>query len=277
VIVERGQRMSHGTASTEVAVFIDLENLRYSLLNLYGQEPNFQAIVEKAKKYGRPSVMRAYADFSEHPPNLKQQLHVAGVEAINVSVKRIKRPGSAKAVERVKNAADMILALDAILEAADADAVSKSKTFILVSGDADYIKLVTQLRNRFGQEVVITGVPGAIGSDLVAAAGGREDHIDVAKADPVDKQELKSAIVRMVEKGCAPLKFWSVGLIDQWSQSERQAIKGTAKEKRDAIHELLTEAVFVKKEVDLAVIGKNGMATQTVLDKAKAKGLKYLE
>ena len=51
----------------EVAVFIDLENLRYSLLNLYGQEPSFIAIVEKAKTYGRPSVMRAYADFAEHP------------------------------------------------------------------------------------------------------------------------------------------------------------------------------------------------------------------
>jgi len=32
----------------EVAVFIDLENLRYSLLNLYGQEPNPKDLTEKA-------------------------------------------------------------------------------------------------------------------------------------------------------------------------------------------------------------------------------------
>lgn len=267
---------SHRTVSDEVAVFIDLENLRYSLLNLYGQEPNFHYIVEKAKKYGRPSVMRAYADFSEHPPNLRQQLHIAGVEAINVNVKRLKRPAAPKGVERVKNAADMILALDAILEAADADASNKVKTFLLVTGDADYIKLVTQLRNRFGQKVIITGVQGAVGADLVAAADS-EDHIEVDKPDPVDKQQLKTAIVKMVKKGCSPLKFWSVSIIDQWSQSERQAISGTAKEKRDAIHELLEEGALTKKEIDLAVIGKKGMSTQTVLDEARAKELKYLD
>ena len=150
--------MTEQRDANEVAVFIDLENLRYSMLNIYGQEPDFTKVVEKAKKYGRPSVMRAYADFSEHPPNLRQQLHIAGIEAINVVVKRIKKPGKAKGIERVKNAADMFMALDAILEAADADSDGKVKTFILVTGDTDYIKLVTHLRNRFGQKVIITGV-----------------------------------------------------------------------------------------------------------------------
>jgi len=75
----------------EVAVFIDFENLRYGLLNNYGQEPNIMALVEKAKKYGRPSVMRAYADFTEHPPEITRRLQVAGVEAINIPVKRSTR------------------------------------------------------------------------------------------------------------------------------------------------------------------------------------------
>lgn len=265
------------TIRDEVAVFIDLENLRYSLLNLYGLEPDFQSIVEKAKKYGRPSVMRAYADFSEHPQHLKQQLHIAGIEAINVNVKRLKRPGrDPKGIERVKNAADMILALDAVLEAADADANTKVKTFLLVTGDADYIKLVTQLKNRFGQVVIIAGVKGAIGVDLVTAAGN-EDNIEVVKPEPADMQQLKTAIVKMVKKGCSPLKYWSVSVIDQWSQSPRQAISGTAKEKRDAIHELIDEGVLVKKDVDLAVVGKKGTATQTVLDKDQAKQRKYLD
>jgi len=261
----------------EVAVFIDFENLRYSLLNLYGVEPDFQSIVEKAKKYGRPSIMRAYADFSEHPPHLKQQLHIAGIEAINVNVKRLKRPGGdPKGTERVKNAADMILALDAVLEAADADGINKVKTFLLVTGDADYIKLVTQLKHRFGQTVIISGVKGAIGADLVTAAG-KEDDIEAEKPEPVDAQKLKTTIVWMVKKGCAPLKFWSVSTIDQWSQSRRQSISGTAKEKRDAIYGLIAEGVLVKKDVDLAVIGKKGTATQVVLDEDKAKEYKYLE
>ena len=41
--------MTNPRITNEVAVFIDLENLRYSLLNIYGEEPNFASIVEKAK------------------------------------------------------------------------------------------------------------------------------------------------------------------------------------------------------------------------------------
>ncbi len=52
----------------QVAVFIDVENLRYGLINNYGIEPDFRAVVQEAQKYGRPSLMRAYADFAEHPP-----------------------------------------------------------------------------------------------------------------------------------------------------------------------------------------------------------------
>ncbi len=268
--------MDRKAASDEVAVFIDLENLRYSLLNHYGQEPNFLAVVEKAKKYGRPSVMKAYADFSEHPQHLKQKLHIAGVEAITVTVKRLKRPNDPRGIERVKNAADMFLALDAILEAANADTNNKVKTFLLVTGDADYIKLVTLLRNRFGQNVIIAGVPGTVGADLVAAAG-QEDCIEVTKTEPVDKNELKGAIVKMVKKGCAPLKYWTVTTIDQWCQSERQGIKGTAKEKRDAIYDLVNENVLVKRDIDLKIVGKKGTTTEAILDEDKAKELKYLE
>ncbi len=75
----------------EVAVFVDLENLRYSMLNLHGVEPDIGRIVEKIRTYGRPTVMRAYADFSEHEP-VRGQLQIAGIEAINVPVKRIKPP-----------------------------------------------------------------------------------------------------------------------------------------------------------------------------------------
>lgn len=269
--------MTSQRVTNEVAVFIDLENLRYSTLNIYGQEPDFTKVVEKAKKYGRPSVMRAYADFSEHPSNLRQQLHIAGIEAINVVVKRIKKPGQTRGIERVKNAADMFMALDAILEAADADDAEKVKTFLLVTGDADYIKLVTQLRNRFGQKVIIAGVQGAIGGDLVSSADG-EDHIDYEMPEPADMHALKTAIVKMVQNGCAPsLKFWSVRIIDQWAQSKRQNISGTVKEKRDALHELLDEQVLFRDDIDLAIIGKIGIGKQVKLDETKAEELKYLE
>ena len=108
-------------------------------------------------------------------------------------------------------------------------------------------------------------------------AADNEDQIEAEKLDPVDMKELKTAIVKMVKKGCAPMKFWSVYIIEQWCQSKRQGIKGTAKEKRDAIHELLSENVLIKKEIDLKIIGKQGTATETILDETKGKDLKYLD
>ena len=111
----------------EVAMFIDVENLRYGLLNDYGQEPDFTYLLEKAKKYGRPSMMRAYADFSEHPSDLNRQLLVAGIEAINIPVKRSKYTKGTEIIERIKNAADMVLALDAITQALEADNSDKKK------------------------------------------------------------------------------------------------------------------------------------------------------
>lgn len=261
----------------EVAVFVDLENLRYSMLNLYGLEPDFQGLLDKVRKHGRPSVMRAYADFSEHPESLRRQLQIVGIEAINVPVKKITKPGQQHTVERIKNAADMVLALDAVLEASDADSVHNSKTFMLVTGDADYIKLITQLRNRFGQKVVVCGVPGSVSSDLIAAANA-EDLIDVQRPEPVSDEDVASAIVRLVKKGPAPLKFWSMKVLDEWCQHEKNAIPGTAKQRRDILRRLQQENVLLKREIDLLpVLGRRGHANETYLDESKAVELGYLE
>ncbi len=261
----------------EVAVFVDLENLRYSMLNLYGLEPDFQSLLDKVRMHGRPSVMRAYADFSEHPASLRRQLQIVGIEAINVPVKKISKPGQQHAVERIKNAADMVLALDAVLEASDADSVNNSKTFMLVTGDADYIKLITQLRNRFGQRVVVCGVPGSVSSDLIAAANA-EDLINVQKPEPVSDEDVASAIVRLVKRGPAPLKFWSMKVLDEWCQHEKNAIPGTAKQRRDMLRRLQQEDVLLKREIDLLpVLGRRGHANETYLDETKAVELGYLK
>ena len=55
----------------------------------------------------------------------------------------------------------MALALDMLVEAFDADTGGKEKVFLMVSGDADYMRLVTQVKNRFGQRVIICSVPRA--------------------------------------------------------------------------------------------------------------------
>ncbi len=256
----------------EVALFIDLENLRYGLLNNHGQEPDFAYLVEKAKRYGRPSMMRAYADFTEHPPQMNRQLQVVGIEAINVPVKRTTYSGITGSIERVKNAADMVLALDAITEALGVDLIDRVKSFLIVTGDRDYVKLVTLLRNRFGQRVIICGVPGCISSDLETAAG-ETDHIEVSPVEPTDPLQLRQALVAMVMRGPAPLTYWSVKIVDQWAQSPNQSIPGTAKERRDAIGQLLDEGVLVRRP---RPDPKRGQVQEAVLDQDKAKTLGYI-
>jgi len=58
----------------EVGLFIDLENIRYSFLNVYQIEPNVSGFIEKARKHGRVSVAMAYADFNEHPQWVRRGL-----------------------------------------------------------------------------------------------------------------------------------------------------------------------------------------------------------
>ncbi len=257
----------------EVAVFIDVENIRYGLLNHHGIEPDFQAIVQKAQKYGRPSVMKAYADFSEHPPGMNRQLEIAGIEAINIPVKRTTVQRGQTEVERAKNAADMASALDALVEAFDADAQGKSKVFLIFTGDRDYVRLFTQLRNRFGQRVVAAGVPGSISNDLRLAAG-ETDPIEVPQVHHTDMQALKSAIVVMVKGGPDPLRYWSMKIIDQWCQDPRQRIPGTAKERRDAISALKLEGVLVQQEGRDEKTGRTVM--EVVLNNDQANKLGHL-
>ena len=47
----------------EVAAFVDLENIRYSMLNRWHQEPDPLAWRDKARKYGLIGIARADADF----------------------------------------------------------------------------------------------------------------------------------------------------------------------------------------------------------------------
>ena len=83
--------MQAPTPAGEVGLFIDLENIRYSFLNVYHIEPDVASFIEKARKHGRVSVALAYADFSEHPQWVRRALDVAGISARDIPVRRFVR------------------------------------------------------------------------------------------------------------------------------------------------------------------------------------------
>jgi uncharacterized LabA/DUF88 family protein len=163
----------------ELAVFVDFENIRYSTINSYGREPDPLAWRDKALKYGLMSVARAYADFDQHPPQMRTRLDVAGFELHHYPAKRT---SDITGREKIASRSDLNLVIDIINTALVRPDIN---TFLLFTGDKDFIRLVTTLRNRLGKRVVICGVPGSVSPDLVIAAG-EEDPVEVTQSADVD-------------------------------------------------------------------------------------------
>ncbi len=170
---------------TEVAVFVDFENIRYSTITSYGREPDPISWRDKALRYGLMAVARAYADFDQHPPNVRTRLDVAGFEAQHYPAKRTVDQQNR---EKIESRSDLNFVIDIINTALTRPDI---KTFLLFTGDKDFIRIVTTLRNRLGKRVVICGVPGSVSPDLVAAAG-EEDPLQMAQSEDVDIAIIRS-------------------------------------------------------------------------------------
>ncbi len=178
-------------AMHEVAAFVDLENVRYSMLNRWHQEPDPLAWRDKAREYGLIGIARAYADFDQHPPQLRQRLNVAGFEAEHYAVKRFRdRDGS----ERIRSIADLHMVIDIVDTALGRPTID---TFLFFTGDGDFIRVVAMLRNRLGKRVVICGVPETTSRDLVSAAG-EEDALEVSEV--VSSPAVDAALISRIEE-----------------------------------------------------------------------------
>lgn len=188
-----------GANESEVAVFVDFENIRYSTINSFGREPDPITWRDKTLKYGLMAVARAYADFDQHPLPVRNRLDVAGFEAQHYPAKRTTdNQGREKIVSR----SDLNFAIDIINTAL---ARPDIKTFLLFTGDKDFIRVVTTLRNRLGKRVVICGVPGSVSPDLVAAAG-EDDPLQMSQSVDVDLAVIKAidAYVKQLHAGFVP-------------------------------------------------------------------------
>ena len=183
----------------EVAAFVDFENIRYSSINSFGREPDPLQWRDKALKYGLMAVARAYADFDQHPPPVRMRLDVAGFEAQHYPAKRT---SDATGREKIQSRADLNFVVDVINTALTRPDI---ETFLLFTGDKDFIRLVTTLRNRLGKKVIICGVPGSVSPDLVVAAGA-EDMLQFAQSADVDRQVIQAidAYVRQLHDGFVP-------------------------------------------------------------------------
>ncbi len=159
----------------EVALFIDFENIRHGTLNAYGVEPRASLLIETARKYGLVNIARAYADFEDFPSDVLRDLQVSGITAVNVQAHQVG--------DRRKSGADMDMLIDIIETMLDRSAIP---TILLMTGDRDFLRVVTMARNRFAKEVVISGVPGSVSHDLISASGGNFDPLEIPGLERID-------------------------------------------------------------------------------------------
>ena len=149
----------------DVALFIDWENFKISLAG-GNRSPNLSSLREEVSNHGRVVVAKAYADWVTRAPELRgasqfnndpPSLYAAGIEPVFVPT-RIPSTQASSAngmrTYRVKNSVDVKMTADCI---ECAHSYPNIDTFVLVSGDSDFLHVVNALR-AMGKRVVIIGV-----------------------------------------------------------------------------------------------------------------------
>jgi len=187
----------------DLAVFIDWENIYISTVTEYNSKPNVSAILEKASEYGRVVSATAYADwtdgdFRQAPPTLYSN----GISPRYISARYF--PGG-KSQKRRTNSIDVMLAV----ECSDfLHGHPQVGTYVLVTGDGDFIPLVSLLRSK-GKNVIVIGVSEATSYHLIDSADHFISYASLLEEDRAartqDREPKKEAadpfeeLVRAVE------------------------------------------------------------------------------
>ena len=148
----------------DLAVFIDWENIYISTVTEYNSKPNVSAILEKSREFGRIVSATAYADwtdgdFRQAPPTLYSN----GISPRYISARYF--PGG-RSSKRRTNSIDVMLAVECSDFLHNHPQVD---TYVLVTGDGDFIPLVSLLRSQ-GKIVVVIGVSEATSYHLIESA-----------------------------------------------------------------------------------------------------------
>lgn len=141
------------TAERRIALFIDFENL---VTNTGFTASNFdlQPSLDRLLEQGKVIFRRAYCDWSRFH-EAKAHLHQLGVELVDV-------PPSTRAG---KNAADMRLVIDALELCYAREHIN---TYVIASGDSDFVPLAAKLREN-DRYVIGIGVKQATSPMFVKA------------------------------------------------------------------------------------------------------------
>ena len=169
--------------------------------------PNVSALKEEMSNHGRVVIAKAYADWVTRAPELRgasqflndpPSLYAAGIEPVFVPT-RAPSPNATNAngmrTGRIKNSVDVKMTADCI---EIAHSYPNIGTYVLVSGDSDFIHVVNALRTM-GKRVVVIGVTWSTSrrlSDNVDTLVLYDVDVDppVVSTEPVSPREPASDV-----------------------------------------------------------------------------------
>jgi uncharacterized LabA/DUF88 family protein len=205
--------------SEDLAVFIDWENIYISTVSEYSAKPNVSAILEKAREYGRIVSATAYADwtdgdFRDAPPTLYSN----GISPRYISARYF--PGG-RSQKRRTNSIDVMLAVECSDFLHNHPQVD---TYVLVTGDGDFIPLVSLLRSR-GKTVVVLGVSEATSYHLIESA----DHF-ISYASLLEEERAARARDREPKKKKADPYKELVRAVETLKKANKTRVLGQVKQ-----------------------------------------------
>ncbi len=187
--------MESGKSRSDVAVFVDFENVYVSVREKFDAQPNFELIMDRCEDFGRIVIARAYADWYRYP-RVTSALFANGVEPMYVptyyydrEVGRTGRP--------IKNSVDIHLCIDAMRTLYTQTHIDK---FVLVTGDRDFIPLVNAIRQH-GKEVIIIGIGGAASAHLAQSSDEFLFYEQIADIKPPQASREQAARGERRERG----------------------------------------------------------------------------
>ena len=166
-----------------IAVFIDFENLYYSSLNNFGEEPDLMIIRGLCEKKGGIASIQAFGDWVRFNGQINSLL-TSGIQPVFTPLSRTE-----------KSSADTFICVHAMKLFMQNENID---SLILVSGDRDFIPLLNELRS-LGKKTFLMGIPGSISRDLVNVADGLIDY-QPEKIKPKESKTLQSPQKKVSEQ-----------------------------------------------------------------------------
>jgi len=169
--------------TSDVAVFLDFENIYISIRNKYGEQPNFDSIRDKCLEYGRVTIARAYADWYRYP-RVTNALYANSIEPMYVPTYYYDRD-EGRIGRAIKNSVDIHMCIDCMKTLYTHPNI---ETYVIITGDRDFIPLINAIRQQ-GKKAIVIGVADASSSHLAQSADEFIFYSQLLDGKPAEEEE----------------------------------------------------------------------------------------